>query len=226
MANNKSGLKKKDIAFLLIIFVFILVNGYINHDSKAAMISAICGIFYTFIAGKGFPVCYLFGVVGSGFYAYLSLKNHLAGQLCLYLFYYIPMQIAGYFNWNKNLKDNSSDIVKINMPVRDLVLLLIVVFFGVIFVYYILCRCNDSNPLLDSVTTVFSLAGMYLTVRRAIEQWIFWFIVNVLSFIMWLNLALSGEKVFSTVIMWCVYVFLAVYFYISWKKEIDSKSKL
>ena len=63
---------------------------------------------------------------------------------------------------------------------------------------------------------------MYLTVRRAIEQWIFWLIVNLLSFLMWLDLALQGERVISTVIMWGVYLILAIYFYINWKKELKT----
>ena len=79
---------------------------------------------------------------------------------------------------------------------------------------------KDKSPFIDGITTVLSLTGMYLTVRRAIEQWIFWMVVNGLSAIMWINIALSGEKVYSTVIMWCVYFVLAIYFYINWKKDL------
>lgn len=63
---------------------------------------------------------------------------------------------------------------------------------------------------------------MYLTVRRAIEQWQVWMVVNGLSAIMWAIIAFSGEKVYSTVIMWTVYFILAIYFYFEWKKEVDS----
>ena len=81
---------------------------------------------------------------------------------------------------------------------------------------------NDKNPLLDSITAVFSIGGMYLTVRRAIEQWIFWMGVNLLSLIMWINIASTSEiKVYSTIVMWTVYLFLAIYFYIEWRKELN-----
>ena len=91
--------------------------------------------------------------------------------------------------------------------------------------YFILLYFKDAHPILDSITTVFSLGGMYLTVRRAIEQWIFWMGVNALSLAMWIDVAMDGARIFSTIIMWAVYLFLAVYFYIEWKKEISS-SKL
>jgi nicotinamide riboside transporter PnuC len=65
---------------------------------------------------------------------------------------------------------------------------------------------------------------MYLTVRRAIEQWYVWAVVNALSFLMWLIIAIQGENVYSTVIMWGVYFILALYFYRMWKKELfDTK---
>ena len=94
-----------------------------------------------------------------------------------------------------------------------------------IFVYYILLYFKDAHPILDSLTTVFSIGGMYLTVRRAIQQWIFWMFVNVLSLIMWINVILNGTKAYSTAIMWAVYVYLAIYFYIEWRKELKQNFK-
>ena len=61
-----------------------------------------------------------------------------------------------------------------------------------------------------------------MTVRRAIEQWICWTVVNALYLILWTQLALSGERVYSMIIKWAIYLFLAVYFYLEWKREIDA----
>lgn len=225
MADNKSITKNRiETFFLLMIIIAIIINAILCHDSYQAVISATCGITYTFLAGKGLPVCYLFGLAGSGFYAFLAYQNVLWGNLLLYLGYYIPMQILGYFRWNKNLKSGQNDIVKIKLPQKELFVLLMILVFLSVFVYYILLYFKDPHPILDSVTTVFSLGGMYLTVRRALEQWVFWMIVNALSFAMWFDVALDGAKVYSTIIMWAVYLVLAIYFYLSWKKEIKKSN--
>ena len=79
---------------------------------------------------------------------------------------------------------------------------------------------HGSDPVLDGITTVLSVFGMYFTVKRCIEQWFMWMIVNGLSALMWLNLILHGAKTYSTFIMWVVYFVLSVYFYICWKKEL------
>ena len=219
--NNKSySWKKTEIFGLSFIILFIIVNAIVNNDSYIALISAVCGITYTFIAGKGNPICYLFGLTGSGFYSFLSLQNLLWGQLFLYLGYYIPMQITGFFKWKRNLKENSNEIKKIRLPKIEMLILLFILLIVGIFVFYLLSNYNDKHPLLDTITAVMSIGGMYLTVRRAIEQWIFWMVVNFFSLILWIIVALSGKPVYSTIIMWAVYLFLAVYFYRDWKKEL------
>lgn len=217
---NIKGWKKSEIIFLSFVILFIIIHAILRNDSMIATVSAICGITYTFIAGKGNPVCYLFGVTGSGFYSYLAFQNLLWGNLLLYLCYYIPMQIVGFFQWNKNLKEGKKEIVKQYLPRKELVVLIFITIIAIIATAFMLSYFNDAHPILDSITTVGSIGGMYLTVRRAIEQWIFWMIVNLLSLIMWLSVAMSGIRVYSTVIMWAVYLFLAFYFYYSWRKEI------
>ena len=221
---KSENLMKLEKLSILVLLVFIAINAYIQKDSLIALISAICGITYTFLAGKGLPICYLFGMTGSGFYSYLAFQNAIWGNLLLYLLYYIPMQITGYFKWKKHLKSDSQEIIKIKLPTKELVLLILLLFLLSIIVYVILNYYKDPHPILDSLTTVFSIGGMYLTVRRAIEQWIFWMFVNAISFIMWINLAINGAKVYSTIIMWGVYLFLAVYFYLNWRNELRGKS--
>ena len=94
---------------------------------------------------------------------------------------------------------------------------------GSIITIVILNYFNDKSPVIDGITTFLSILGMYLTVKRAIEQYILWMIANGLSLIMWLNLVMHGTKAYSTVLMWAVYLILAIYFYIAWKMELDSQ---
>lgn len=221
MTNNKINTWKKTEKFgLFLVLAFIFIHAIIRHDSLPALVSAVCGISYTFLAGKGLPMCYLFGVTGSGFYSFLAFQNALWANLLLYACYYIPMQILGYFRWNKNLQSDKKEIVKIRLPRQELIYLIVVLLFLSFLVYQLLIYLKDANPLLDSITAVFSIGGMYLTVRRAIEQWIFWMGVNALSLAMWIKIASTGVRVYSTIAMWAVYLFLAIYFYLEWRKEI------
>ena len=214
-------LKFLKISALIFVYVLLLINAFYFKDSPASVISAFFGITYTILAGFGRPVCYLFGVTGSSFYGYLSFHNSLWGNLILYVGYYIPMQILGFFRWKKHLKSNKNEIIKTELNTEERIKLTLVTLLFTIAAFIILFYTQDKNPLIDAVTAVFSILGMYLTVKRCIEQWIVWMVVNGFSALMWLDIALKGEKVFSTVVMWSVYFVLAIYFYIKWRKEID-----
>lgn len=215
------GWKDFEIIGLIIVFSIILINATVLNDNPAAIINAICGILYTIIAGKGKISCYFFGLLGSGCYIFLSFKNALWGNMLLYLCYYIPMQIVGIFKWKQHLKTESKEIVKIKLNLKEQIIISIIGLIGCIITILILHYLNDKSPIIDGITTFLSILGMYLTVRRAIEQWIVWMIVNGLSFIMWLDLIIfSGRKAYSTVLMWGVYFILAIYFYIEWEREI------
>ena len=217
------GWKKVEIIGLAIVFSIILINAAMVKDSPAAVINAICGILYTIIAGKGKISCYFFGLTGSSCYIWLSYKNALWGNMFLYLCYYIPMQITGIFKWKKHLKKDSKEIIKLKLNSKERIKIILAGILGCMFTVGILSIFNDKNPVIDGITSFLSILGMYLTVRRAVEQWIIWMIVNGLSLLMWFNLVLNGVKAYSTVIMWGVYFILAIYFYIMWQKEIKQE---
>ena len=217
-----AGWKSYEIFGLVFVFLLILYNAIVLKDSLVAIFSALFGILYTIIAGKGKISCYFFGLAGSGCYIYLSFHNHLWGNAVLYLLYYIPMQINGIFSWKKHL-NNSLEILKSKMSTKNRIKFFLIGTAGCIITILILYFLNDKNPLIDGITTFLSIIGMYFTVKRLIEQWIIWIVVNGLSFFMWLNLIIQGTKAYSTLIMWGVYLILAIYFYEVWKKDTSSK---
>lgn len=217
------GWKKSEIAALTVVFLIVVFNAVFLHDSKAAVISAFCGILYSTMAGKGKISCYLFGLMGTSFYSYLSLKNALYGNLLLYVCYYFPMQLWGIFAWKKHLKVTTKEIIKTKLLYPESLRLFLLTALLCVFAVLILKYFKDSRPVFDGITTVLSILGMYLTVKRCIEQWIIWMIVNGLSLLMWLSLIINGTKAYSTFIMWAVYLILAVYFYIVWLKELKTE---
>ncbi|MCI1273088.1 MAG: nicotinamide riboside transporter PnuC [Clostridiaceae bacterium] len=217
-----TGWKKSEIICLILVFTVILVNAFILKDSPVAVMSAICGILYTMIAGKGKVSCYIFGLMGSGCYSYLSFHNALFGNLILYAGYYIPMQILGIFKWKNNLKKETNEIFKTKLNKQETLKLTSFAIIASILVIVLLYDINDKSPYIDGITTVLSIIGMYLTVKRCVEQWLVWIVVNGLSLLMWLDLVLKGSRAYATVIMWAVYFILAIYFYFTWKKEIKN----
>ena len=133
------------------------------------------------------------------------------------------MQVYGIYSWKKNLKTESAEIIKTYLNFNNKIKFLLIGIIGSLITITILNYFNDGSPVTDGITTFLSILGMYFTVKRLIEQWTIWIIVNGLSFLMWLDIILNGTKAISTLVMWGVYFILAIYFYFTWEKEIKTK---
>lgn len=214
--------KYETIIFPLLILVICILS-FIAKDNKIALISAICGIGYTVLAGKGKVLCYFIGITGTICYSYFAYINGFYGNLALYALYYIPMELIGIFEWNKHLKKNERTIEKTALTLVERVIYIIVSVVLSLILLIFLMKLQDKNPVIDSITTVLSVIGQILTVKRCIEQWYVWFIVNLLSVIMWINAYINGAECLATVIMWFVYLLLSIYFLNEWKKELNKK---
>ena len=210
--------KFERIIFPLEILLIILISIYMK-DNKVALVSAVCGISYTILAGKGKISCYLFGLAGTFCYSFISFKNALYGNLALYALYYFPMQVAGIFKWKKHLKSDTQEIEKTKLSKKERIIYSLIAVLGSVILAYVLWKLNDQNPIIDAITSVFSIIGLILTVKRCIEQWYIWFVVNGLSMVMWIQAYLNGSNCFATILMWATYFVLSIYFLHSWNKE-------
>lgn len=206
------------LSIILIIIISIIIG-----DNKVALISAVCGISYTILAGKGKISCYLIGMIGTFCYSYLSFVNGFYGNLALYMLYYFPMEIIGIYKWRKHLKRDVREVVKTKLTNKERMVYSSVAVILSLLVSFILKITGDTKPFLDGSATVLSIFGQILTVKRCIEQWYVWFFVNLISLIMWFYAYINGSNCFATIIMWAVYLVLSIYFLHSWKKEINVK---
>ncbi len=186
-----------EVSFFLIAIVVVLFCSFYMHDSALAIISALGGITYTILAGKGKVYCYFFGIIGTLACAYLSYEIALYGNFMLHIAYYFPMEVIGFFAWRGHLNKETNEIIKERLNSRQLLFTIAITSLATFLMYLFFVQIGDKSPLVDSSMTVLSILGMVLTVRRSIEQWIVWTLVNFLSVIMWFEAYAAGEKIFS-----------------------------
>ena len=223
LKNQSDNLTKFEKIFFPLCIMSLIILSFVFNDSKIALINAICGITYTFFAGKGKVFCFYVGILGTFCYCYIAFKNGFFANFSLYLFYYFPMQLMGILRWKKNLQKGKNEIIKTSLKQKEKILYFLIALFLTFVLYFILLKTTSKSPFIDSTTTIFSILGLYLTVKRCIEQWYIWFLVNVLTFIMWLGAYLNGFNCLNTVIMWLIYVFFSVYFLVEWKKSLSNQ---
>lgn len=212
--------KFQEILFLIIVYVIVAYNAIFLHDSLPAIIAAVCGATATMTAGKGKISTYIFGIFSTLCYAYISYKSMIWGNCLLNLCYYFPLQFIGIAEWKKHMKPDKQEIVKTKLTKNGIIITSLLLIISCICTSLILKYFNDLHPFMDAITTVGSIFGAILTVKRCFEQWYVWFIVNGLTLYMWIEILMSGEKVYSTVIQWLAYFIIGTYFIFVWHKEL------
>ena len=181
--------------------------------SSLGLVAATTGMMYTMLAGRGRISCYVFGLVNSPLYAYLSWRWGYYGDMALNLYYFV-MMFPGIVCWrrNRNAADDGC-ILRTRLSGRERVTWGVAILIGVAALWGVLVLVGGNRPLCDAFTNVFSIAAIVLTVRRCIEQWGLWLAVDAIEMFMWWR---TGAESMAILAMWTLFFVDGCYCYALW----------
>ncbi len=217
------GWKFWEISWLILACGIITGLSIYWGDTLMGIISATTGVACVICTGKGKLSAYVFGLINCVLYAIISYKAKLYGETMLNALYYVPMQFYGFYVWSKNMNEETKEVIKKAMTWKIRGLFTLLIGIGTIIYGLVLNYLGDSNPYLDSFTTVCSVFAMIISIKMYAEQWIIWVVVNIASVIMWAIAFSSGNDNIATLLMWCVYLINAVIMLVKWMKEANKK---
>lgn len=178
--------------------------------------AAITNVYCVILVAKGRISNYYWGMAGVILYGYLAYAAGLYGNAGLNTFY-AGMQIYGWMQWRKNTNGDALDVKVRTVPgwmmcILGSVVILACTGLSLVFKYY----TDNPQPLLDAMTTVWSVMAMWLMVKRYSEQWLFWIAVNIASIIMWAIPAMQGGGGLALVAMYSVFLLNSLYGAYKW----------
>jgi len=172
--------------------------------------AAISGILYIILAAKENVWCWLAASISVSLYMYINYDLGYYSQAVLQIFY-LFMAIYGYVMWNKldpeRIKEWSAKKH------------IFIIFLGAIITFiigFILTEYveDSEQPLLDSLTTVFSVFASYMVAKKVLGNWLYWIVID--SLIIYLYY-IQGE--FILALQFLAYIIIAVYGYFSWMQK-------
>jgi nicotinamide mononucleotide transporter len=145
-------------------------------------------------------------------------KEKLYADFFLHIIY-LGLNFYGWYYW-KHGKKEAEKILRISTTTLSLSLFLLFLSFAGIFATgYVLERYSDASlPYWDSATTILSFTGMWLTARKKIENWYYWFVVDVLAAGIYYY---KGIQLYA--LLYLIYIGLAIAGYLSWKKAMSKE---
>ena len=206
--------------WMLFCTVSTVIISQLLGDNWFGTAAAVTGVLYSLWAGKGKLSCYFFGIFNSIAYGWISFQATLYGETVLNWLWYLPMMFAGLFFWRKHLKKDTQEIIKRAVSWRGRLLTILIAAAGTLLGAAILNQAGDQSPILDSFTTVLSIIAMVLTVKRCMEQWLLWTLVNLASIYMWYLVYLTGNGSAAVLMMWLLSLCNGLIFFYLWHKEV------
>ncbi len=190
-------------------------------------LGAVMGVFNCVMSANGLIWNFLFGVVNVSICAYTNFDSGNMGQFMLHMFYFLPMQFVGIWQWRKRGAGKKSDEGKSAAPkalrlsgkqwalVATGTLAGIAAVYGLLY-YIDLQRLGDSSSLdrakilLDAVVMVLNIVGQILLSLCYSDSWFIWNLVNIFSVALWLNRTLSPDAGGYEIVMVVKYSFFFI----------------
>lgn len=145
----------------------------------------------------------------------------LYGDFLLHIFFLV-LNIYGWYYWVQGKDTTKEELPVSTFNITQNLLVLFVTGIGVFAFGFFLENLPHmiagmtpaSLPYWDATTSILSVTGMWLTTRKKLENWYYWFAVDVLACGIYIY---KGIHFYA--FLYGVYVFMAVWGYVEWYRS-------
>lgn len=177
-------------------------------------IATLTALVYVYLASKANRFCFIFGLISSLILIYICYDSKLYFDTGINA-YYVLMSFYGWFAWKKKTNEKQLTIQRIPRSIfTGAILLGAVLSF---FLALLVDRFSDPQlPYIDAFTTVFALFATWMVIKKYIENWLVWIVVDSIAAGMYFY-----KELYFIGILYIIYTLMAVYGYIKWKQIIQ-----
>ena len=212
-------MKKISKIWMISSVLLIIILSVITKSPLLQIIAAVCGVIYVFNTVFEKRVGQLFGVANSLLYGIIMFSNGVFGTSIYNFIYCIPMQIYTFFTWGKG-KDGKKKL-KVSRYTDTQRLLIWLVILVVSAIYTVVAtRLNVQFALIDGLSIILGIAGLYMTSKKKIEQWHMFIVSNIAMIALWGIKCVQDITNIPMIIMWLVYLVNNIYGLHEWNKKI------
>lgn len=203
--NNQN---KFDIVFISSGIILQLIVGILTNSTLISFISGISGIFAVVLCAQRKLVQFPFSFLQLFTYVLLAYEQNFYGELWENAFYFITM-IFGIFVWNSGYNKYKNIISVKKLSKVDNIIIFLSNIILIYVLYVVLKGTNDTQPLLDAISTIPAFTAQFLIMTRYKENWYYWLIIDLASIVMW---AIAGNWIMvAQFIFWSINCIYGIY---------------
>lgn len=193
-------------------------------DNWLGLIGFVSGILCVWLLIKENVLTFPIGLIYAAVTVVVMMRNQLYADTLLN-FYYVIMNGYGWYFWLRGADNTRRGIegeLKITWTpaVHWKVVIVLVIAGSALMGWYFANWTNADYAYLDSFTTVTSFVAMWMAARKYLENWILWFVVNVISVGLYVVKAEQDPQLYFYALLYAIYLILAVVGWQTWRKQV------
>ena len=176
----------------------------------------LTGAGYAILAARRNRLCWLAGAVSSGFAALLAGMRALPMQSALQVFF-VGMSVYGWWSWTRSSAEGE-------LPVGlwphswHLGAALVLIVLSFVSARLLATETQAAWPLLDSLTTWFSLLATWLAARAKLENWLYWIAIDgVLVYLFYV------QRLPFLALLNALFIAIAAAGFIAWRRRLRAQ---
>lgn len=186
----------------------------------------ITGIIAVWLSAKANAWSWIIGLLNVSLSFFLFFQIQLYPDMFLQVFFFVT-NIMGWLQWKypKMAEANLKNELKISyLNKQQIIFWTLCGLLGTILMGSFSAKLHEwfsmffskpsAFPYLDSFTSVISIIATFLMIRKKIECWILWILIDVISTYMYF---LKDVKLYS--LLYFVFCFMALLGFLNWEKE-------
>jgi len=150
------------------------------------ILAMLTGVGYAVLAARRNRWCWVSGAVSSALAALLAGLRALPMQSALQMFF-VGMSVYGWWSWTRSAEQGELPVSL--WPLSwHIGAALVVTLLAFVSAHILAAETKAAWPLLDSLTTGFSLLATWLAARAKLENWLYWIVIDgVLVFLFYVQ---------------------------------------
>ena len=175
-------------------------------------------IIYLILAAKEDVKCWYAALFSSLLYMYIMYSAGLIMESFLQIFY-ICMAIYGWYIWSNRI--NYEHKLKITRWKKKyhFYAIITVTALAIISGFLLEKYTHAALPFLDAFTTWGAIITTYMVAKKIIENWIYWFVIDLISIYLFIS-----RELYLTSLLFFIYLIIIIFGYRSWMKKLNNKN--
>lgn len=169
-------------------------------------------VVYVWLSSRNRPVGWVFGIVSCALWAYVTWVDYRLLADALLQVFYVGMGAWGLYVWHQGDAGGQPLPITRVTPSEHAIYMVVGTATGLL-AGYALGHTTAAATYWDALTTSFSVLATWMLVRRKLENWLYWIVVDIAYMGLYAN---RGAVLFAGVM--AIYTVVAVYGWFHWRR--------